>query len=563
MKLKVQMACLSLINLLYLSEQSFGQDARSDPGSSAWQQLGGAADHYTLPSRPTISLNPLATNGFGSADSLRLKITNFSLPGALDQRLPAGPDAVDISRSDAAIGGTLAAPDRNVTIQEQANSVLDQLTGLAQASVFASKWQRKFGKPMPAKMMDFFDNPTLKIPDFLPSDDVGRNTFISLHGPSQLEVEPDVASDRILKGYGNLETPTLVVNNLSTPSAKSSAADCGEAVRTLRREVSYGGISKNLIDGFSEICLFGGQKDDLTAQQMKLAKRCAETYNAYISSCFGTVADDITQTINEHVGVIYAFDTSQPQRQRILCSGAAITNARVLTAKHCLAGLSGLGANVRLGYIPMSMTTPAFAVKRLELSVAGGGWDAVQMGDLPRFLSGNPDLDDLDTDALVLVLDTENDPKSRIELAAPKDFDHVVLAGFQRLAVNAIQLKARLENKPIPYDHELIETGTWRQAFRFDGSPTCLVIHYTDTDAALFKLGKRSIGHFCQSLGNASGSALFKPADTSTPMEVVAVHSRALYQSDLPGGDVLESMRPKNAALAVDAPLRTAKVFDN
>jgi hypothetical protein len=407
----------------------------------------------------------------------------------------------------------------------------------------------------PTGTIKLLTNEDLKISSIDPHSEPTNLQTLMKRPIDRFEVEPDVAIETITKKYNTpADKPDVVA--LLSPDVMRKARGCGDAVRQLRHPVPDG-FGEDLIDGFDRQCLSRTNSSTVgsaDAKQLKRAAYCGEVYDAYVKQCFAGPTELDINSIYAATGIIYAYDPAHPKDIAILCSGTLVDTWKVATSRHCLEPLREAGAiRSKLAFVGWSG-----GAKQTNIT---GGWLYPNSGQV-KYLAIDELADqvgrilDRGVTTDVVVLGLEEEQANRISLAEPLLYEHVVLAGFQRLIANAIKLRALLAGEAIPSDYDLLTTGSWKKAFRADQSPVCLTMQYQPADQRKYSLDDRVVGHFCQSLAGASGSGIFSLSSSRGQPALVAIHSRRLYDSDLAAGATIESVRPSNAAVAIHKAVR-------
>jgi hypothetical protein len=418
------------------------------------------------------------------------------------------------------------------------------------------------GQPVPQGARDLITEPMLQVPFAAP----GSRVPIKIPRDfNRNEVEPDVGAGTIITytpapSTSTGETPVIpasLVDELNSPEFKAQAEACGDAVRKLRETVNYDFYQEDRITGFDRVCLFAQSSKDpppLDEQQTKLATECADAYGAYVKSCFSPSVDD---KLFSRVGILVGFNYPVTNQDTILCTATLLAGDTLITAKHCLAPLASPTPGFSLRFYSLG-DNKQLGVKRIWLFRGNSGWQAMSIEDAGKALASEKVT--VASDLALLSVDHDDgitdDPPT---LSAPVPYERLEMGGFQRLVANAIQLRARLERKTIPTDTDLIVSGLWKNAFRLDASPVCVAVPFdTKDNQALEASPGVAVGHFCQSLGSASGSPLFALAGIESPtpvLQIVAIHSRGVRDQVHPISIAPETYRPRNAAVALSSAL--------
>lgn len=403
------------------------------------------------------------------------------------------------------------------------------------------------------------------------NSDATRSELINLRIPRGMdrhEVEPDVGADTIRRGYGNKPAPPETLGALAASDERDRQRVCGDAVRKLRAKVKIDGAESDRIFGFDQVCLFSDNKRNpppLTTLQRKYSLECAAAYQDYRKYCL--TSGDVNQLrakIANVVGILAIKEAAENGsiNQSIACSATLLGPRLALTARHCLSSLLDK---------PLQRVSIIFKLlgSQKDLEIEGVRFPAGNKTvSIPEALEQHKawvEQRDLNADYVLLILASpgaiEREQAEFPSLQKPEPFKPVVLTGFQRLIANAMKLQARLGDKSLFDDNELIENGDWRKAFGFDASPTCQLIRLTEADAAPHNIDvDRVYGNFCQSLNSSSGGGLLSiPSDNSASIAITGLVSRSILDFDLlAAGQRVESFRPNNAAVVV-----TTQILDD
>ena len=336
---------------------------------------------------------------------------------------------------------------------------------------------------------------------------------------------------------------------------------CGDAVRRLREKIRFGnGQTGDRINDFHSLCLFAQPRESnpppLNALELPAVAACATIYSDYRKYCLAPEAlGGAAERLKNLAGVIVT-KANDVYRKQIACSGMRVRGNLVLTARHCMAAFPsgntggawfyplGNTAQTPVG-IPIEQVLPAPGFT--PRPVAGTGTAYRQLTD--QSVWGND----------VLLLKLASQPSAPIQplgLRQPTGMESAALGGYQRLIFHAMLIQARLAGRPLFDDEDLLGNGSWRQAFEFDASATCLMMPYTADEARRLSYDQgRVYGHNCQSLRAASGSVLVALSNN----DVLGIHIHARPDTELEARNIaVESIRPRNTAVIMNPQLRAA-----
>jgi hypothetical protein len=430
-------------------------------------------------------------------------------------------------------------------------------------SNFLSEWRASgLRSAAPSGALDLLANDSLSLPDgFRRSRVPPDRTTVRLDRFLRQEVAPDdgrrMAEPRIPSGpYGN-----DIRERLMTAIESERQRNCGDAVRSLRQKIRFGSSQPgDRINDFHNLCLFAQPREanplPLEPLQMPAIAACATAYNNYRKYCFaperlGNAADRL-----KILAGIIVTKANDINRKQIVCSGLRVRRNLVLTARHCMAAFPSGNAGGAWFYPVGSSSQPPVGIPIEQVLPAPNF--------APRPVAGTgaayrrlTDRDVWHNDVLLLKLANQpSTPQQPLGLRRPTTMESVVLGGYQRLIFYAMLIQARLAGRPLFDDEDLLSNGSWRQAFEFDASPTCLMIPYTADEARRLSYDPgRVFGHICQSLRAASGSVLV----ALTNNEVLGVHIHARPDTELEALNIaVESTRPRNTAVIMNPQLRAA-----
>jgi hypothetical protein len=213
----------------------------------------------------------------------------------------------------------------------------------------------------------------------------------------------------------------------------------------------------------------------------------------------------VKETIHKAIGVLVL----PKQGDSIYCTATRVTSTLILTARHCLFDRSWTALKLEdLRFYAAAAPSSAVPIEGIIHPRA--------VRDARSEISYTPNEDIHD---YVLLKTPIQSNFAAIKLSPPREFDMLLMFGYQSNAARLIQLRALL-NRPVP-PTEGNGPGRWRASLRFDNSATCSIARIKDGVCLL---------HACQTEGSTSGAPLFR-VDGSN-LELVGIHTRSFGQGE-------------------------------
>ena len=355
---------------------------------------------------------------------------------------------------------------------------------------------------------------------------------------------------------------------------------CSAAVNMLR--VPFEQTGSSVLDHFNHICLFESNPTTLTDDQRRQTIECLNLYAAYDEACFYHRYDS-SETALAPLGVL--FKVGGQLAATIHCMAYRISGDILLTARHCL--------DDDVMQDSYSLRDDVFYFQPLQhqidhdemISMAQSlgrpaGCSIVRIFDpanLDLSVEVPPAGEIMPEDDMIL-LQTARCPKQMLSEdrtaqqlklrvdATPKGLEPLILAGFNDMSFRIALLRARLEDRDLPGDFDLLVDGSWRRFVRQDESAVCR-IGSVDSPLRQEDPNLRQLGHYCQTQPGMSGAPLIAMRNVTrrqgtilNDREVarlvaepvlVGIHRRAPGMSARINGNIPERNGPPNAGISL------------
>lgn len=357
---------------------------------------------------------------------------------------------------------------------------------------------------------------------------------------------------------------------------------CSAAVKMLRKPSYQTG--KNVLDHFDEICLSESNTRILTDAQRIQAIECLDLYATYDKACFYDRYDKAEAALAP-LGVL--FKAGDQLATTIRCTAYRISRDILLTARHCLDHDVMLDSYTMRNNVLFFQPFQHQISQREMISIAWSqgrpaGCSIIRIIDPTNFdlKVEVPTADKIEPEDDMVLLQVTLCPKQmsdeynsaeqlklRVD-ATPKPFEPLVLAGFNDMVFRIALLRARLEDRKLPGDLELLVDGSWRQFVRQDESAVCR-IGSIESPLRQRDPSLRQLGHYCQTQPGMSGAPLIAMRnvtrrqakmlnDGEDPRVVVepvlvGIHRRAPGMGARLNGDIPERNGPPNVGISLGA----------
>jgi V8-like Glu-specific endopeptidase len=313
------------------------------------------------------------------------------------------------------------------------------------------------------------------------------------------------------------------------------------------------------IGNFRDKCLVTATNGSLRKPQSTQEKRkvlmCVEALEAYDKACL-----DDDNPIEEVPAVKWVSGVIYWNAKRQIRCGATLLNDRqVLAARHCFFEKGNQGFE---SIQPGEFRFISWSDQRIpdDAGLAGVALSGFQDGleSIENF--------QMDTDIFDYVVINLSSPYPRtwslallseklnhldVSFGQPERFSVSTIGGFHRYPALISSLLYYLENGELLDDRDHITSNAWRDHFRADTMPTCVV--------GFTQRGNRCLLHACQTEGGMSGSAMFSFSGGDglrQKLKVVGVHIRGLPVTG-PQGSQCGASAPKGFVNLSVAPSTT------
>ena len=355
---------------------------------------------------------------------------------------------------------------------------------------------------------------------------------------------------------------------------------CNAAVNTLRAPFEQTG--GNVLDQFDQICLFGNDPRVLTDVQRVQAIQCLNLYATYDAACFYERFHN-AKTALAPLGVL--FKAGGQFAATIHCMAYRISRDIVLTARHCLDG-EIMQDSYRMHENIFYFQPFQHQINRNEMISLAQSLGRPAACSIVRIIDPAnfdlrvevPPIDKIKPEDDMVLLQTMLCPKQMLNEgktarqlklrvgAAPMELEPLILTGFNDMAFRIALLRARLEDRDLPGDFELLVDGSWRRFVRQDESAVCR-IGTVDSPLRQQDLSLRQLGHYCQTQPGMSGAPLIAMRNVARGQGthlndgevarlvaepvLVGIHRRAPGMVARIEGDIPERNGPPNAGISL------------
>lgn len=342
------------------------------------------------------------------------------------------------------------------------------------------------------------------------------------------EVDADAAMGH-LNGI-LLKEQKLVYANVQTELSRQDEIDqraaCGASVKVLRKyrtEIPNG----DFLEGYTAVCLSGLLTNgdfSPNSEELKRAKACQAAYENYASSCYAASSDqDPSLDLRPFTGVLVW--RADPSSERfIICSGAAVGQFHILTARHCIKLFEKASPNSELTFhmfleeTAQSASEPVFSIIAVRTAPE---FERVEINELVA-----TKLADVSKSDDMVLLETDNaiplpEGHTRFpQVSRGYSWQNTTLIAYQPLVGRLYELNSLLKEGFIPTRETVVKTGAWRRSMVADASAHCRIISLDEV-----KHEPNVVGHQCQSWESSSGAPLVALDPLSHEPIIVAVHS--------------------------------------